>query len=588
MGCGFLIRTVDGRPRELDYDLDNPVNKGSLCPRGNYMLELLNNPSRLEGARIKLNGSFYSSTFDIALSEIYGHLSEIKRAHGAGAVGIMVGPNFLNEDIAQVFAVAKALGIASVDVMLPLEDSLLLSGESTKLSSPVKKLSVEDIADQEALLVVGDILVRSPVTSKMINKVKYGVRGSKIIVVDPERSHTSWFSTRHLQVKPGTEALLLAGMIKAITEGAKKGRALALKKYFKEIDLKQISERTGISTQNIIISAKEFLSAGKAAVILSSGTRDKRLMEMAKLLCLVSGEGKGVIPFYACGNSLGAYKLRTVLKSPGSLTAAEIIDNAASSKIKALVLIGVDLLRIAPTATVKKALSNLSFIAAMDMYRTSVMDYADVIIPLSSHLEAKGSAVYSGGRVQHFEPVSPPAGSLAVRDAMAKIFMKMANAKARSKKLDPSVLAKKALKKFTPKAGVSVPALINEVKAVRRQKPLSGFPFQVMLKDDIVHSSDGSITARHYWAMRECGIPYIEINEEDCRKLSITEGSRVLLRTPWGEVIVIARVSSRWQKGTVALPHHFQEIREISNIGKDEATGLLCFYPFAGSLERIS
>ena len=35
----------------LVYDKENPVNHGSLCPRGNYVLELLTHPKRMESPK---------------------------------------------------------------------------------------------------------------------------------------------------------------------------------------------------------------------------------------------------------------------------------------------------------------------------------------------------------------------------------------------------------------------------------------------------------------------------------------------------------------------------------------------------------
>src|SRR3989339_781027 len=47
LGCGLACR-VEGREAvAIDYDRNNPVNLGALCPRGYYNYELLNHPGRL-------------------------------------------------------------------------------------------------------------------------------------------------------------------------------------------------------------------------------------------------------------------------------------------------------------------------------------------------------------------------------------------------------------------------------------------------------------------------------------------------------------------------------------------------------------
>ena len=46
MGCGFIIETRFDEAVNLEYDSNDPVGKGALCAKGNYMLELLNHPMR--------------------------------------------------------------------------------------------------------------------------------------------------------------------------------------------------------------------------------------------------------------------------------------------------------------------------------------------------------------------------------------------------------------------------------------------------------------------------------------------------------------------------------------------------------------
>ena len=53
--------------------------------------------------------------------------------------------------------------------------------------------------------------------------MKYGKRGNKVIVIDPNQSHTSSFATTNLKLNHGTEAPLLAALIKIISDDNHKG-----------------------------------------------------------------------------------------------------------------------------------------------------------------------------------------------------------------------------------------------------------------------------------------------------------------------------------------------------------------------------
>ena len=46
-GCAFYVIVEDGRAVGLEYVNDHPVSQGSLCPKGNAALEILDHPERL-------------------------------------------------------------------------------------------------------------------------------------------------------------------------------------------------------------------------------------------------------------------------------------------------------------------------------------------------------------------------------------------------------------------------------------------------------------------------------------------------------------------------------------------------------------
>jgi len=53
--------------------------------------------------------------------------------------------------------------------------------------------------------------------AKRIEEIR--ARGGRVVVVDPRRSETAEIADEHVAVRPGTDALLLAGMVHALFEG---------------------------------------------------------------------------------------------------------------------------------------------------------------------------------------------------------------------------------------------------------------------------------------------------------------------------------------------------------------------------------
>ena len=50
-GCGMIVRTREGRAVKVEGNPDHPINRGSLCIRGQASLQGLYNPDRFTGPR---------------------------------------------------------------------------------------------------------------------------------------------------------------------------------------------------------------------------------------------------------------------------------------------------------------------------------------------------------------------------------------------------------------------------------------------------------------------------------------------------------------------------------------------------------
>jgi len=185
LGCGVAFRGEGDRITALDYDMENPVNHGSLCPKGHKNIELLNHPQRLIQPRVGKR----EASWDEAASFIRQELKLFK----PDEIGVCLSSYSSNEDAAKVAEWAQEKGLTDLCVV----------GEPIK-EEPAPA-TLEDIDNADALLIYGDILDLTPVLFKRINHVKYGKRGNRIIVVDDKITHTTWFATDHIKQKPATE-----------------------------------------------------------------------------------------------------------------------------------------------------------------------------------------------------------------------------------------------------------------------------------------------------------------------------------------------------------------------------------------------
>jgi predicted molibdopterin-dependent oxidoreductase YjgC len=586
LGCGLLIRTEGGRPVGTDYDIENPVNRGSLCPRGQYVLELLNSPERIPNPMVRLNRLVLGADPAEALKILSLRLKAVVNKHGPDSVGIVIGSERLNEEIYLTHRISKKLGFKNIAVAFSSEDYLSLHGEHIRTSFREHAETPSELSDPDSFLIIGDILTRSPVISQKINAVKYKNRDNKIIVIDPVRSRTSWFATSHLKLVPGTESLLLAGMIKALIDSGGR-RAVKLKRYFKDIDLKDISDKTGIPEKRIVQAAADFSSAKMGAIIVSSGFRDALLVEMTKLLAFCAGRNFGVIPFYSSPNAIGAYRIASSLRPKDAVSFPQMMSMAVRGSIKAMVLLGVDPGRAVSDAKAAKAFSKLELLAISDIYRIRAMDYADIILPLASQNETNGSIIYSGERAQEISSVAPPAQSMTIYDILRGICSGFEKDCILPPHDETAAETKKALREYEPAKKFKFSRLLDSLNDMKPLKQSKDYPFLVHLADDISHVGDGSITVNHFWACRECPSPYIEMNERDAAQLKICDGDRVLVKTPKTQTVINARIASGMASGVVAMPHHFGEVRELVDMEHGEGTEVFLPTQMKVAIEKI-
>jgi formate dehydrogenase major subunit len=79
VACGILIYSMGDRAKNarsniihIEGDPDHPVNRGTLCPKGSALLDIVHAPTRLKAPRYRAPGSseFKEVTWDFALGRI--------------------------------------------------------------------------------------------------------------------------------------------------------------------------------------------------------------------------------------------------------------------------------------------------------------------------------------------------------------------------------------------------------------------------------------------------------------------------------------------------------------------------------------
>ncbi|MFA5840144.1 MAG: molybdopterin-dependent oxidoreductase [Candidatus Margulisiibacteriota bacterium] len=379
VGCGIGFKSAGEDITGITYDRENPTNQGSLCPRGYYNLELINSPQRL------------SKEVSLAL------IKEKIRNTPSDSLAIFLSATASNEEAHLLAQLAENTQTKNVAILAPTSDLEAYEGKTWD----VEKAEIESIAEiesKEALLIIGDALTRSAVLSRRLNKVKYGKRGNQIIVIDPNQSHTTWFATNHLAIKPGMEAVLLSALIKVIAKENNQDNV--------DLDLENAAKLSGISVEKIITTAKAFNAAPTGTIIFAPSEQMQR-NDLTNYFCRILASlspNKKYLTLYACGNLMGTkIMLDRSLKAGSSIDV--IREKIKNRTIKTIIMLGEDLSPAIPEIR-QIEFTALSSYFAVDWSPT-------VLLPLASQFEENGTFTFADGRTESVKNVAPKVGSIS-------------------------------------------------------------------------------------------------------------------------------------------------------------------------------
>src|ERR1051325_9536933 len=195
-------------------DLNFPANRGALCVKGGTAASTLAHPQRLLAPPPRPGRRRPGVPWDEALDGVAHGLRKAQAGYGADAAGVFGSGALTNEKAYLLGKFARlALGTASIDYTGRFcMSSGAAAGQQALGVDRGLPFPLDDIAEAEVILLVG-----SNVAETMPPIMQYfeaqREKGGTFIVVDPRRSFTAQAATMHLQLTPGTDAVLANGLL---------------------------------------------------------------------------------------------------------------------------------------------------------------------------------------------------------------------------------------------------------------------------------------------------------------------------------------------------------------------------------------
>ncbi|WP_328826851.1 molybdopterin oxidoreductase family protein [Streptomyces ureilyticus] len=421
--CGLTLTIEGTRVTGARGDRADVFSQGFICPKGASFGAVDADPDRLRTPLVRKDGELREATWEEAFDAVAAGLRPVVETYGPHALGVVLGNPNVHTMAGALYppVLLGALGTRSlftastVDQMPKHVSSGLLYGDAHAIPVP-------DLDRTDHLLLIGanplesnGSLCTAPDFPGKLRALK--ARGGTLTVIDPRRTRTAKLADRHVAIRPGTDALLLAAMAYVLFEEkltdlgelAELVQGLGeLSDAVRDFTPEAVAEACDVDAGTIRALARELAAAPTAAVYgrigsctVPHGTLASWLVDVLNILTgNLDRAGGALFPQAATdktprpagpgrGFALGRWHSR-VSRHPeakGELpiaALAEEIDTATTEgePVRALIAIAANPVLSAPDGDrLDKALDSLDFMVSVDPYLNETSRHAHVVLP---------------------------------------------------------------------------------------------------------------------------------------------------------------------------------------------------------------
>ncbi|MBX2982343.1 MAG: formate dehydrogenase subunit alpha [Flavobacteriales bacterium] len=648
VGCNLDVRVKDEKVVAIRAPYDAEANQGHTCLKGRYAFSFYDHPDRIRTPLIKKDGAFVEATWDEAYDFIANKFAQLKKDFGPDSIAGISSARCPNEEnyLMQKFMRA-VIGTNNIDCCARVCHSPTALGMQYTYGTGAATNSIDDINATDCMMVIGaNPTDAHPVTGAKIKQ--QAMKGKTLIVIDPRRIHLAKYAQHFLQLKPGTNVALLNMMMHyIIKEGLVDQKFIdnrtegytEFRDHLLALDIDRMEAVTGVPREQVRAAAIAYAKSPAAMSFHGLGVTEHSqgtftVMQIADLAMMTGNIGRrgvGVNPLRGQNNVQGAadmgaqphqgagyhdvtapeinklYEEHYGVPVPSHIgyKIPEMFDAAIAGKLKALWLIGEDVVQTDPNTTkVMEAMDALELLVVQELFMTETARHADVILPGASFLEKSGTFTNGERRVQRVNAtVAPlegtkPDGQIIV-DLMNRMGYKQPD-------YHPSWVLEEISRiipffkgirwenlgengKQWPVAADGTDTQILHGTSFKRglgkffapdwieSKEVTEhgthYPYIITTNRELEHYNSGTMTRRTLNSdiLTE---DVLMIHPDDAAKENLKDGDMVCVESPRGKVDIKARITDEVKPGILSSTFHFPEIMLnliTSNIHDSEA-----------------
>ncbi|MFC7897242.1 molybdopterin oxidoreductase family protein [Streptomyces sp. NPDC057381] len=469
--CGLAL-TIDGTTvTAARGDRDDVFSRGFVCPKGASFGAVDSDPDRLRAPLVRRDGELREATWEEAFDAVAAGVRPVVERYGPHSVGVVLGNPNVHTMAGALYPnlLLGALGTRSLFTASTL-DQMPKHVSSGLLFGDANAIPVPDLDRTDHLLLIGanplesnGSLCTAPDFPGRLKALR--ARGGTLTVIDPRRTRTAKLADRHVAIRPGTDALLLAAMAHVLfeedlvdlgalgphVEGADEVRA-AMSEFTPESVAAACDVDVGVTRA----LARELAAAPTAAVYgrigsctVPHGTLASWLVDVLNILTgNLDRPGGALFPQAATdrtarpagpgrGFALGRWHSRVSAhpEAKGELplsALAEEIDTATDEgePVRALLTVAANPVLSAPDGDrLDKALASLDFMVSVDPYLNETSRHAHVVLPppppaQSPHHDFALNTLAVRNQVRYTRPAVPlEPGRMAETEILARLTL---------------------------------------------------------------------------------------------------------------------------------------------------------------------
>ncbi len=422
--CGLKFQVKSDRITGLKANTEHINSRGYKCIKADMSLDFMHGADNrlFESLRRDPDGGLVPTTSEQLMDEVASTIGNAIRDHGPNSVAFYLGTQAYRKtfNLSMSKQFVSAIGSDRIFSTMTIDQSAHWVVDGRMGIFATGKPSILD-CDTVVLAGTNPVISHSgpyqatPTVHQVAKFKEFRQRGGKLVVIDPRLTETARLADLHLQVRPGYDTEVFAGLIRIVLSNGWHDRAFCdrwvsglteLEKAVAPFTPELVAERAGIPAEQLleaasIIARSRQLSIGFSTGVSMSPTPNTaaHMIEALNAICggyVRAGDthsNRGVFSRKSTVEAVIApsrtWESSSRLESgfgqlygefPTSRLADEILADSPS-RIRILIVLGANpVITFGDPARIKEALSSLDCLVVIDPRRTETVDLADYVV----------------------------------------------------------------------------------------------------------------------------------------------------------------------------------------------------------------